>query len=782
MQETDAAAQMVLEAPAAKESAAEERVAQKLEVRKPADKNSAAKKPLIRKPPAKRSAARKAATIKSVVEEPAVEKPGAKKAAARKPADKETAVQEAGIEEPAAEKSAVEEPAVEEPAIQEPVVEELPVQKRAVKKPTAKKPAAKKSAIKKAAAKNSAVEQAVEEPADDEPMFQEPAVQEPVAEEPAVEEPVEPELAVEKPAAKRPAPRKAAINKSAVEKPVVKEESVEEPDIEGHGELEGKRTTPLAAPGPAVEKKSTVRPSDQLEPREPEVKRSTAWTAINRPPRSPPSVRLPDIAAGEEEATVPSDAPPATKEVPTCKEEVAAPADAPSATPEVPKREEQAATSADAPSATPNSVPKKRKPLPGAVNPIRDIPELRTIGKPKLTRGACTPCRENKLKCLKEKPICSRCSESGTHCAYAFEQPRKYDSASARLALSEAEVITTDRSEAAALTPPASHEDSAVQNLEVKKDVGSSKTETRAATHPLINGHETKDGSNDDAQSSRGTRRSESRGAQLDAESRKRKASEQDKSSTAKKPRHAAAAKKTNLDRKWEAPFVYTDENSPLTNADLRAILLLPQAWDVLTSEERKDILVKFPDDSHILDAGTENARPDLVLLRNNDHFRYDCARYLENIERGRHDEQWLQEAWVAHEKHKRGDYDDFLRKEFENDWATKIPKELLQKISRKSEMPGQDGVVAMSEDTATANGQHKTLPGRAKGASAIQKAFSANPASVGTTKVNGSIQHVTKGTQSTNYVAKHHSSGREVSNINVSQYTQLRFEIPPEA
>lgn len=128
----------------------------------------------------------------------------------------------------------------------------------------------------------------------------------------------------------------------------------------------------------------------------------------------------------------------------------------------------------------------------------------------------------------------------------------------------------------------------------------------------------------------------------------------------------------------------------------------------MLTPEERKDILAKFPDDSHILDAGTENARPDLVSLRNNDHFRYDCARYLENIERGRHDEQWLQEAWVAHEKHKRGDYDDFLRKEFENDWATKIPEELLQKTSRKNEMLGPDATVAVSENTAIANEQHK--------------------------------------------------------------------------
>lgn len=212
--------------------------------------------------------------------------------------------------------------------------------------------------------------------------------------------------------------------------------------------------------------------------------------------------------------------------------------------------------------------------------------------------------------------------------------------------------------------------------------------------------------------------------------------------------------------------------------------MLLPQAWDVLTPEERKDILAKFPDDGHILNAGTEDARPDLVSLRNNDHFRYDCARYLENIERGRHDEHWLQEAWVAHEKHKRGDYDDFLRKEFENDWATKIPEGLLQKTNRKNETFGRDPAETTSGDNAMANGQHKgkvhvrpwqecpdtdcipALSGRAKGASAVQDVSPVNSASVDAIQANGTSIHIAGST----------------SNPNGAQYTALRFEIPQEA
>jgi len=104
--------------------------------------------------------------------------------------------------------------------------------------------------------------------------------------------------------------------------------------------------------------------------------------------------------------------------------------------------------------------------------------------------------------------------------------------------------------------------------------------------------------------------------------------------------------------------------------------LLLPQAWDILTEDEKKEILALFPDETHIQDAGTANARPNTESLRNDDDFRHDCARYTENIELGKHDEDWLYQAWVAHEKHKRGDFDSFLRKSFEDEWGVKLPNE----------------------------------------------------------------------------------------------------------
>ena len=197
---------------------------------------------------------------------------------------------------------------------------------------------------------------------------------------------------------------------------------------------------------------------------------------------------------------------------------------------------------------------------------------------------------------MKEKPICSQCSRLGVHCVYAFEQSRKGVSAAARPALSNTEAVPVDGGESNASDLPNSHHDSAVQSLGVEKGVDIPEIEPAAVTHPFINGQHfqgpeieepttvakraRKNASgqtperavlDDDVQTSRGTRRSESSNELQDTESRKRKASDQDKPSTAKKPRHAgAASRKSNLDRKWEAPIVYTDEKSPLTNADLR--------------------------------------------------------------------------------------------------------------------------------------------------------------------------------------------------------------------
>lgn len=174
--------------------------------------------------------------------------------------------------------------------------------------------------------------------------LEEIAAEESTVEEPAVEEPTVEELVVKKPATK----------KQATKKPAVEQGHVKESEVQGPEEPEGEPATPLAASSACPENKTESRPSDQLEARQPEEKAFTSWATINLPPQKLRSVDKPEVPTREEEPT--------------------------------------------APSAAPSSVPKKRKSLPEAVSSKGGMADSRNILKPKLTRGACTPCRENKLK------------------------------------------------------------------------------------------------------------------------------------------------------------------------------------------------------------------------------------------------------------------------------------------------------------------------------------------------------------------------------------------------
>ncbi|KAK5662762.1 hypothetical protein OQA88_6169 [Cercophora sp. LCS_1] len=192
---------------------------------------------------------------------------------------------------------------------------------------------------------------------------------------------------------------------------------------------------------------------------------------------------------------------------------------------------------------------------------------------------------------------------------------------------------------------------------------------------------------------------------------------EPQKSNEPGKRHSVSGAKKSAQDKKWEAPSVFTDEKSPLTQADLRSILLLPGAWDILTKEEQQEILASFPDESHILDAGTENARPDPQSLCNDDNFRNDCARYCENLGLGRHDEDWLAGAWTAHEQHSRGDFDEYLIQKIETNWDVEIPeahtpKHFRESIDSSTSKPRRESVDTTISEQITA--QSYSSPGGA--------------------------------------------------------------------
>ncbi|KAL7925590.1 Asx homology domain-containing protein [Trichoderma austrokoningii] len=141
-----------------------------------------------------------------------------------------------------------------------------------------------------------------------------------------------------------------------------------------------------------------------------------------------------------------------------------------------------------------------------------------------------------------------------------------------------------------------------------------------------------------------------------------------------KKP---AVAKKAAKKTKWDAERLLKDPRSPLATANLRSILCNPLTWTALDQDDKTEILSLFPDKDHILDAGTEDARPDFASLMNDDSFRYDCAAYTDNIAQGRHDPEWLASAWSAHERRKAGDFDKYLIDKLEEEWGVKIPEEM---------------------------------------------------------------------------------------------------------
>ncbi|KAK1760765.1 Asx homology domain-containing protein [Echria macrotheca] len=154
-------------------------------------------------------------------------------------------------------------------------------------------------------------------------------------------------------------------------------------------------------------------------------------------------------------------------------------------------------------------------------------------------------------------------------------------------------------------------------------------------------------------------------------------------SSSKKKP--ASSTKPKPKPRKSKIPsvaFALTDPKSPLAKADIRAILMHPLSWSSLTPPEQHEILTLFPDpQKNILPADPTTStpstpRPNLTSLSNDDNYRNDCARYAENLSLGRHDPEWLRQAWVAHERHRAGDFDEYLEKDFESTWGETYPVE----------------------------------------------------------------------------------------------------------
>lgn len=122
-------------------------------------------------------------------------------------------------------------------------------------------------------------------------------------------------------------------------------------------------------------------------------------------------------------------------------------------------------------------------------------------------------------------------------------------------------------------------------------------------------------------------------------------------------------------------------------------------AWASLDDADKDEVLALFPDQRHIFTENDGTARPDMESLLNDDSFRHDCAAYTESLVQGRHDPDWLSQAWAAHERRKAGDFDEYLRDKFEHDWGVKLPEdEEAEDSAGDKTAEGQDGKNSQSE------------------------------------------------------------------------------------
>ncbi|KAI1180842.1 Asx homology domain-containing protein [Nemania sp. FL0916] len=156
---------------------------------------------------------------------------------------------------------------------------------------------------------------------------------------------------------------------------------------------------------------------------------------------------------------------------------------------------------------------------------------------------------------------------------------------------------------------------------------------------------------------------------------------------------------------KWENPeLMLTDPLSPLAGTDLRGLLCSSEAWDILTPEEKSQVLAKFPDNLEVLDPGRPEARPDIAALLNNDNFRNDIAQYQGGLKRGFHDPEWIQQAKTAHELRLEGYYDESIAENFERKWGIPLPQWPQAGASEATDDNGQhaNGTVEEKENGET--------------------------------------------------------------------------------
>ncbi|KAK6211893.1 hypothetical protein LQW54_005594 [Pestalotiopsis sp. IQ-011] len=94
------------------------------------------------------------------------------------------------------------------------------------------------------------------------------------------------------------------------------------------------------------------------------------------------------------------------------------------------------------------------------------------------------------------------------------------------------------------------------------------------------------------------------------------------------------------------------DEKSALAHANLRAMILDPEVWKLLTPEQAALVRKYLPNTSSSSSSQNSNGDGDvgevLAALASNDHLRHDIAQYQKELSDGQHDPEWIRQAREA--------------------------------------------------------------------------------------------------------------------------------------
>ncbi|ETS77155.1 hypothetical protein PFICI_11029 [Pestalotiopsis fici W106-1] len=140
------------------------------------------------------------------------------------------------------------------------------------------------------------------------------------------------------------------------------------------------------------------------------------------------------------------------------------------------------------------------------------------------------------------------------------------------------------------------------------------------------------------------------------------------------------------------------DENSALAKTNLRAMILDPEVWKLLTPEQVAHVQKYWPGDSY---------NGDLSALASNDHLRHDIAQYQKALADGQHDAEWIRQAKAA----------NTLRNQLCDEEAQQAQQQAKAEIGNSNrEQENQDKVDEMTEDADgkqpndNSNGDHQMM------------------------------------------------------------------------